>query len=59
MDGLQRAELLQNGDFAKLDEEVAALMRQTGNAGRTGLHRLRDLAELFQLSGRETKLFGA
>ena len=59
MDGVNRAKLLQGGNFAKLDKEMDALMQQTGKSGRTDADMLGDLMMVHQLSGREIKLLRA
>lgn len=56
LEGVQRAELLRNGDFVKLEAELDRALKQAGKGGRTDLHVLRDLVDLHQLSGRDISL---
>jgi len=56
MAGEQRTKYLQIGDYAKLDAELEALWREHQKGRRSDLMIVRDLYEMFQMSGRDITL---
>ncbi|MFN4117522.1 DUF4034 domain-containing protein [Acidovorax sp.] len=56
MAGAQRTKYLQLGDYAKLDTELEALWREHQKGRRSDLMIVRDLYEMFQMSGRDMAL---